>query len=243
MPEKSTIERAKQDAESGKSPSTQAGEFVREEIHHVREGVHGARSAQQAIAIGLSKARRAGIKLRPPKKARARVLFDGRRCGTWRKGARRGKFQRIVPGQRWLRCSGKATALSLTANWQRRRDPVHAGAALGLVIARRCMECAQGPRMGFDAPQQKQPRRGGAIQDEIFGFLFPTCQIHSAGRTRKRASNGRVPTGVTAHGGPSGPLQFGRFGSHPRPWRWAARARFSPPRSASGPTIASGNCF
>ena len=66
MPEKETIERAHEDAREGKSPSTQAGEFVREEIHHVREGKHGARSPQQAIAIGLSKARRAGVKLRPP---------------------------------------------------------------------------------------------------------------------------------------------------------------------------------
>jgi hypothetical protein len=61
------MERAREDAREGKSPSTQAGEFVREEIHHVREGKHGARSPQQAIAIGLSKARRAGIKLKPPK--------------------------------------------------------------------------------------------------------------------------------------------------------------------------------
>src|SRR5712664_3187898 len=70
MPEKDTIERARQDAAGGKSPSTQAGEVVREEIHHVREGVHGARSVQQAIAIGLSKARRAGVKLPPPKKGK-----------------------------------------------------------------------------------------------------------------------------------------------------------------------------
>lgn len=67
MPEKETLERAREDAREGKSASTQAGEFVREEIHHVREGKHGARSAQQAIAIGLSKARRAGVKLGPPK--------------------------------------------------------------------------------------------------------------------------------------------------------------------------------
>jgi hypothetical protein len=63
MPEKKTIERAERDKEQGKSPSTQAGEFVREEFHHVREGKHGARSPQQAIAIGLSKARRAGVTL------------------------------------------------------------------------------------------------------------------------------------------------------------------------------------
>jgi hypothetical protein len=79
MPEKSTIERAKQDTESGKSPSTQAGEFVREEIHHVREGVHGARSVQQAIAIGLSKARRAGVKLPAPKKGSSAIRRQARR--------------------------------------------------------------------------------------------------------------------------------------------------------------------
>jgi hypothetical protein len=67
MPEKETVNRARKDAREGKSPSTQAGEFVREEIHHIREGKHGARSPKQAIAIGLSKARRAGVKLSAPK--------------------------------------------------------------------------------------------------------------------------------------------------------------------------------
>jgi Family of unknown function (DUF6496) len=67
MPDRETLERAQQDAREGKSPSTQAGEFVREEIRHIREGKHGARSPQQAIAIGLSEARRAGVKLGPPK--------------------------------------------------------------------------------------------------------------------------------------------------------------------------------
>ena len=67
MPDQETINRAQEDAREGKSPSTQAGEFVREEIHHIREGKHGARSAKQAIAIGLSKARRAGVKLGAPK--------------------------------------------------------------------------------------------------------------------------------------------------------------------------------
>ena len=73
MPEKETLERAKQDLREGKAPSTAAGEFVHEEIEHVREGKHGARSAQQAIAIGLSKARRAGIPLKPPKSGSAEV--------------------------------------------------------------------------------------------------------------------------------------------------------------------------
>jgi hypothetical protein len=68
MPEKKTVERAKADLRAGKSPSTAAGEFVREEVEHVRQGKHGARSPRQAIAIGLSKARRAGVPLEPPRK-------------------------------------------------------------------------------------------------------------------------------------------------------------------------------
>src|SRR5204862_3811923 len=68
MPEKKTLERARQDKREGKAPSTQAGEFVKETIEHIRKGKHGARSTKQAIAIGLSKARRAGVDLPPPKK-------------------------------------------------------------------------------------------------------------------------------------------------------------------------------
>jgi hypothetical protein len=70
MPDKRTIEKARQDKRAGKSVSTQAGEFVREEIHKIRRGKHGARSAKQAIAIGLSEARRAGVALPPPKKGK-----------------------------------------------------------------------------------------------------------------------------------------------------------------------------
>lgn len=100
MPEKETIKRAQRDKREGKSPSTQAGEFVREEIHHVREGKHGARSTKQAIAIGLSKARRAGVKLAAPKKGKApkatrvaarRALAAGRRRKTKRPSARRSR--------------------------------------------------------------------------------------------------------------------------------------------------------
>jgi hypothetical protein len=72
MPEEQALERAREDAREGQTPTTQAGEFVHEEIEHVRAGKHGARSAQQAIAIGLSKARRAGIKLPPPRRGSAR---------------------------------------------------------------------------------------------------------------------------------------------------------------------------
>lgn len=71
MPEKETLKRARQDKREGKAASTQAGEFVREEMHHIRQGKHGARSPEQAIAIGLSKARRSGVKLPPPGKGEA----------------------------------------------------------------------------------------------------------------------------------------------------------------------------
>ena len=68
MPESKTIKKARKAKRQGKSPATQAGEFVREEIKSIRRGEHGARSTKQAIAIGLSQARRAGVKLPPPKK-------------------------------------------------------------------------------------------------------------------------------------------------------------------------------
>jgi hypothetical protein len=71
MPEKRTLQRARQDKRAGKAPTTQAGEFVREEMEHIRQGKHGARSTKQAIAIGLSKARRAGVKVPTPKKGQA----------------------------------------------------------------------------------------------------------------------------------------------------------------------------
>jgi hypothetical protein len=77
MPEKQTIERARRDRRQGKAPSTQAGEFVREEIHHVREGKHGARSTKQAIAIGLSEAREKGAKVPRKRTGGARKRTGG----------------------------------------------------------------------------------------------------------------------------------------------------------------------
>src|SRR5438270_2543032 len=100
MPEQEVIDRAKQDAAEGKSPSTQEGEFVREEIEHVREGKHGARSPKQAIAIGLSKARRAGINLPPPKgnQASQKVRRQAQRDLT--KGRKRGSRKTSVKRSR-----------------------------------------------------------------------------------------------------------------------------------------------
>src|SRR6184192_4265225 len=88
MPEKKTLERARRDERQGKAPSTQAGEFVREEMHHIRAGKHGAASTKQAIAIGLSKARRAGVKLRPPAKGRVSEKTRKSAMSAYRKGQR-----------------------------------------------------------------------------------------------------------------------------------------------------------
>lgn len=88
MPEKKTINRARKAKRAGKSPGTQAGEFVREEIEHIREGKHGARSAKQAIAIGLSKARRAGVDLKPPKKGTVSEKTRKSAAQAYKKGQR-----------------------------------------------------------------------------------------------------------------------------------------------------------
>jgi hypothetical protein len=98
MPERQTIRKAREDKREGKAATTQAGEFVREEIEHIRGGKHGARSAKQAIAIGLSKARRAGVKLPPPPSGRvsARTRKQAER-ELWRRDDRTGSPQRDGP--------------------------------------------------------------------------------------------------------------------------------------------------
>lgn len=111
MPEKKTMERARKDKREGKAPSTQAGEFVREEIHHVREGKHGARSTKQAIAIGLSKARRAGVKLGAPKKGKASEATRKRAQRDTARGTRRKpSARRSRATQRALEREGRSAA-------------------------------------------------------------------------------------------------------------------------------------
>ena len=105
MPEKETIERAKKDKREGKAPSTQAGEFVKEEIEHIREGKHGARSAKQAIAIGLSKARRAGVNLPPPEKGKTSEETREQATRDLRKGKTSSKSK---PSAKRSRASTKA---------------------------------------------------------------------------------------------------------------------------------------
>ena len=112
MPEKDTLERAHEDAAEGKAPSTQAGEFVKEEMDHIREGKHGARSTKQAIAIGLSKARRAGVPLPPPtggtSDTRDKAAQDNRagRQGT----SRRPSAKRAQATRRALKREGRGAA-------------------------------------------------------------------------------------------------------------------------------------
>jgi len=112
MPEDETIERAHEDEREGLSPSTQAGEFVREEMEHIREGEHGARSPQQAIAIGLSKARRAGVKLPPPKRGKVRTKRQAKRDLARGRKARRKKpsRKRSRATKRALRREGRSAA-------------------------------------------------------------------------------------------------------------------------------------
>jgi hypothetical protein len=124
MPESETLERARKDRTEGKALSTQAGEFVREEFHHIRQGKHGARSAKQAIAIGLSKARRAGVRLHPPKKGRAsedvrRQAERDYEKGMHRPGRPAAKRSRAVIGV--LRREGHRAASTMALSRQTRR--------------------------------------------------------------------------------------------------------------------------
>lgn len=107
MPEKKTIERARADKREGKAPSTQAGEFVHEEIEHIREGKHGARSTKQAIAIGLSKARRAGVKLPVPKKGKVSAKARKQASRDLRKGQAAGSTRTSVKRSRAVRSALK----------------------------------------------------------------------------------------------------------------------------------------
>src|SRR5262245_43358727 len=115
MPEKKTVEKAKERLRQGKSPSTAAGEFVREEIHHVREGKHGARSPKQVIAIGLSKARRAGVPL--PAKGKAKT----KRKTSRRKAASRPSARRSQAARRALKREPRRTVARRALSAQARR--------------------------------------------------------------------------------------------------------------------------
>jgi Family of unknown function (DUF6496) len=124
MPSKSTLERARADKRAGKKPSTQAGEFVREEIQHIREGKHGARSAKQAIAIGLSKARKAGVDLPPPRKGETSERTRKSAASAYRAGQsgrrRKPSAKRSRASLRKLKREGRAAASSTALSRQAR---------------------------------------------------------------------------------------------------------------------------
>jgi hypothetical protein len=123
MPEKKIVERARRDKRQGKAPSTQAGEFVREEIEHVREGKHGARSTKQAIAIGLSKARRAGVDLPPPGEGTSRATK--RKAAQDEKASRRGR----KPSAKRSRATKKALSKQAKSAARRRGAKARSAAA------------------------------------------------------------------------------------------------------------------
>lgn len=130
MPNKSTIRKAKEDLREGKSPSTAAGEFVHEEIEHVRQGKHGARSPQQAIAIGLNEARRAGVPLPPPKRGRtsrktrksAERAYEKGQHGAKKPSAKRSRArEKALKREPRGSASHRALSKQARASWRRRR--------------------------------------------------------------------------------------------------------------------------
>jgi hypothetical protein len=136
MPLKKTIERARKDKREGKAESTQAGEFVREEIETIRKGKHGARSTKQAIAIGLSKARRAGVKLKPPAKGttsaatRKKAVSDLKSAGSRKKPSPRRSRAAAKALKRESGAAASPKALSQQAKQAaRRRTPAERSAS------------------------------------------------------------------------------------------------------------------
>lgn len=139
MPEKRTIERAKKDRAEGKAPSTQAGEFIREEMHHIREGKHGARNAKQAIAIGLSKARRAGFDAKPSptasKSVRRKASQERARAGKKPNPRRARAAERALESE--PRAAASTTALSRNAKASAERRRKAGGPTAPRAVARR----------------------------------------------------------------------------------------------------------
>jgi len=143
MPRKETIRKAKRDKRAGKSPSTQAGEFVREEIDKIRRGEHGARSPRQAIAIGLSEARRAGVDLPPPRRGKAKA--QTRRSAKYayeagqgrRKPRRRPRVSRAV--KRALKREPRSSVSRRALSQQAKRAASHRSAASRSAAARKAV--------------------------------------------------------------------------------------------------------
>ena len=143
MPEKETLKRARKDKREGKAPTTQAGEFVREEMEHIREGKHGAQSTQQAIAIGLSKARRAGVKLPPPKKGQAKkkTRYSAKRAyEAGQKGPKRASPTRSRAIKKALRREGHSAASKTALARQARSAAARRSASQRSAAARKAVK-------------------------------------------------------------------------------------------------------
>lgn len=142
MPDPTTKKRAARDLAQGKSKSTAAGEFVREEMHHIREGKHGARNAKQAIAIGLSKARRAGVNAKPgpgaSKRVRKKAAQDSARAGK-KTNPRRARASEAAR-KREPRSAASHTALSRQAKASAERRKKQGGANAPRAVARRAAQ-------------------------------------------------------------------------------------------------------
>lgn len=163
MPEKQTIKRAQAAKRRKKAPTTQAGEFVREEIHHIREGKHGARNAKQAIAIGLSKARRAGVSLPPPKK------------GTVSEKTRRSAKTAYKAGQR--KKSGSSSRRTQARKQALKREPRRAASRQELAKQARSA-ARRRPRAARSASAKRAARTKGR--------RGRTAAARKAARTRQR---------------------------------------------------------
>jgi hypothetical protein len=135
MPEKRTVQRARKDKREGKAPSTQAGEFVEEEIHHIHEGKHGARSPEQAIAIGLSKARRAGVRLPPPKRGKASTKKSAK--SATRRAGKKASAKRSRAVRSALKREGRSAASSKALSRQAKKAARKRGPAARSAAARK----------------------------------------------------------------------------------------------------------
>jgi Family of unknown function (DUF6496) len=163
MPEKQTLERARRAGREGKRPTTQAGEFIREEMHHIRSGRHGARSTKQAIAIGLSKARRSGVKLGPPPasaKAQTRksAVYASRAARRGR-GQPSGKRSRAIVKALKREARGAASRPALAR--QARQAARRRGAPARKVAARKAV-ATKGPAMRKAAARKAAATRKAA---------------------------------------------------------------------------------
>jgi Family of unknown function (DUF6496) len=167
MPEQETLRRAERDKRQGKAPSTQAGEFVREEMHHIREGKHGARSTKQAIAIGLSKARRAGVKLpRPPVSARAATKRGAKYASRAAKRRKPPSPRRSRASERALRREGRQAASSQALSRQAKSAARRRSAASRRAAAQKAVR-TKGPQIRRQAARKaartrQRRRRSGA---------------------------------------------------------------------------------